>query len=380
MPEQQDDSQEKTEQATPKRLDEAKEKGQVSRSRELSTMAVLMVGASSLLIFGNAIINSLLLIMRNGFVLSREELFNNQSILIALADAGGDALLGLTPLLISLFVIALTAPLVIGGWVFSIQAMSFKWEKLDPIKGMKRVIGVRGLMELLKALAKFLLIGGLAVLLLWLKIDELMVLGQNGLQTGLAEAGSTIIWAFIVLSAATILIAAVDIPFQLWEHSKQLKMSKQELKDEMKETEGRPEVKSHIREMQQQLANQRMLEQVPKADVIITNPTHYAVALRYQQQEMGAPRVIAKGVDYMAQRIRLVADQHSITLYSAPLLARALYFTTRIDQEIPAGLYLAVAQILAYIYQLRSSLEDPEKNLTPIAPKDLPIPKQYRTQ
>jgi len=379
MPEQQDDSQEKTEQATPKRLDEAKEKGQVSRSRELSTMAVLMVGASCLLIFGNAIINTLLLIMRDGFVINRAELFNNKSILIALADAGGDALLGLTPLLISLFVIALTAPLVIGGWVFSIQAMSFKWEKLDPIKGMKRVIGVRGLMELVKALAKFLLIGGLAVLLLWLKIDELILLGHNGLRTGLVETGTIIIWVFLVLSASTIIIAAVDIPFQIWEHSKQLKMSKQELKDEMKETEGKPEVKSHIREMQQQLANQRMLEQVPKADVIITNPTHYAVALRYQQQEMGAPRVVAKGVDHMAQRIRLVADQHSITLYSAPLLARALYFTTRIDQEIPAGLYLAVAQILAYIYQLRSSREDPEKNLTPTAPKDLPIPKQFRT-
>ncbi len=378
MPAEQDDSQEKTEQATPKRLDEAKEKGQVSRSRELSTMAVLMVGASSLLIFGNAIINSLLLIMRDGFVLSREDVFSNQSITLSLADVGIDALLGLSPLLISLFLVALIAPLAVGGWVFSIKAMSFQWGKLDPIKGLKRVIGVRGFMELAKALAKFSLITGLAVMLLWLKIDELILLGQNGPRAGLVEAGSTIIWAFIVLSAATILIAAVDIPFQLWEHSKQLKMTKQELKDEMKETEGKPEVKSRIREMQQQLANRRMLEEVPKADVIITNPTHYAVALRYEQEEMGAPRVIAKGVDYMAQRIRLVADQHKVTLFSAPLLARALYFTTKIDQEIPAGLYLAVAQILAYIYQLRASREDPA-NFTPTAPKDLPIPNKYRT-
>ncbi len=377
MAENNDDSQEKTEQATPKRQDEAKEKGQISRSRELSTMAVLLTSSASLSILGSDILNRLGLIMRDSFVFSREQIFDIQHIPTSLAEAGMAALQGLTPLLVCLFFTALIAPMAVGGWVFSVQALMFKLEKLDPIKGLKRIIGVRGLMELTKALAKFALIIGLAVLFLWTNIDDLLVLGQNGLEPGLAEAGFIIIWAFVLFSSATILIALVDVPFQIWQQSRQLKMTKQELKDEMKETEGKPEVKAHIREMQQQLANRRMLEEVPKADVIITNPTHYAVALRYKQEKMGAPQLVAKGVDHMAQRIRLLADQHKVTIFSAPLLARALYYSTKINQEVPAGLYQAVAQVLAYVYQLQSSRQDPA-NYDLVKPNDLPIPDEFR--
>ncbi len=377
MAEGRDDSQEKTEQATPKRQLEAKEKGQVSRSRELTTMAVLIMASTSLFMIGDNIINSILHIMRNCFVISREHIFSVGHMPNALADAGANALLGVAPLFFILSVAAFVAPLAVGGWVFSAKAISFQWDKLDPLKGIKKVFGTKGLMELVKALAKFVLIIGLALLLLWLELDELLLLGQNGLRSGLAEASAAIIWACVLFSATTILIAVVDVPFQLWEHSKQLKMSKQEVKDEMKETEGRPEVKAHIREMQQQLANQRMLEDVPKADVIITNPTHYAVALLYEQEKMGAPRVIARGVDFMAQRIRLIANQHEVTVFQAPLLARALYYNSKIGKEIPAGLYLAIAQILAYVYQLRAKRKDPHI-FAPARPGDLPIPDDYK--
>ena len=377
MAEDRDDSQEKTEQATPKRVDEARDKGQITRSRELTTMTTLFTAATILLMLGDDIIHDLLEIMHNGFALRREDIFSPDTILNNLSQATFDALQGISLLVTSLFLIALISPLAVGGWIFSTQAISLNWSKLDPIKGLTRVFGVRGVMELAKALAKFLLIAGLGVLFLWIKMDVLASLGRNGLLPGLADAGHIIATAFVIFSAATILIAAVDVPFQLWEHSRQLKMTKQELRDEMKETEGRPEVKAHIREMQQQLANQRMLEEVPKADVIITNPTHYAVALSYRQERMSAPHVVAKGVDHMAQRIRLVADKHQVTVFSSPLLARALYFNVKVGQEIPAGLYLAVAQVLAYVFQLRNSLRYPDAG-KPDVPRDIPIPDEFR--
>jgi len=194
---------------------------------------------------------------------------------------------------------------------------------------------------------------------------------------GPADASTSIIWAFVLFSASTILIAAVDASFQLWEQTKQLKLSKQELKDEIKETEGKSEVKSRIRKMQQQLANRRMFEEVPKANVVITNPTHYSVALKYDKNKMGAPRVVAMGVNYMAHRIRLIADQHKVILFSASLLARAIYFNTKLDQKIPAGLYFIVAQVLTYVFQLKANRTD--RNIpTPEKLSNISIPDEYR--
>lgn len=379
MAEDKDSSQEKTEEATPKRLEESRQKGQVSRSRELNTMAILLVSAAAFYWLGGELVKNLLAIMRQGFVVSRADIFDQAYPPASFIQACFDAILGLTPLLSALFIIAFLAPIAVGGWAFSIQAMAFKWDKLDPISGIKRVLGVRGLMELAKAFAKFTVITGLLVLLLWLKLDELMTLGRNGLFPGLLHSAKLVVWAFLLLSASTIVIAAVDVPFQLWEHSRQLKMTKQEVKDEMKETEGKPEVKSQLRAMQQELANRRMLEEVPNADVVITNPSHYAVALTYKQDEMAAPILVAKGVDHMAERMRNIADQNQVIIFSSPLLARALYFNTKPGQEIPAGLFMAVAQVLAYVYQLNASrrnrhMHEPEK------PINLPIPEDLRTE
>lgn len=379
MAEGQNEGQERSEEATPKRQEDAREKGQVGRSRELNTMALLLMASSGFFMFGGHMISNMSWLMISYFSVSREQIFDSTQLSGLFMQACFATLQIIAPLLIVLFLAAFFAPMLVGGWMFSVKALTFNWEKLDPIKGLTRIFGVSSLMELLKALAKFALMVGLAVLLLWLKMDQLLYLGLNGLGPGMADAANIILWSFMSLSAATILIAGVDVPFQLWEHAKQLKMSKQDVKDEMKETEGKPEVKAQIRAMQRELANRRMLEQVPRADVVITNPTHYAVALRYEQGKMSAPRLVARGVDFMAQRIRLIADQNDVMVFNSPLLARALYFNTKLDQEIPAGLYLAVAQVLAYIYQLRASRRHRDVSI-PERPAQLPIPAEFRTE
>ncbi len=372
-----DTSQERTEQATPKRVDEAREKGQISRSRELTTMAILMASALIFLLMGQKLSLSIQSLMKDNFTIERNNIFDNSFPFNAVVDSGRNVLMDFAPLLALLFIVALFAPMMMGGWLFSPQALSLKLDKLNPISGIKRLFSMNSLMELLKALAKFVLIVGLAVFLLWHNVYDLLSVGRNGLESGLSNASELIIGCFFIVCLATVIIAAVDVPFQIWNHNKQLKMTKQQLKDEMKDTEGKPEVKAQIRALQQELANRRMMEAVPNADVIITNPTHYAVALSYKPDEMAAPKLVAKGADLVAERIRNLAKEHNVMIFPAPMLARALYFSTKINQDIPAGLYLAVAQVLAYIFKLRESVNiSRAAKLKP--PVDLPIPEEYQ--
>ena len=372
-----DTSQERTEQATPKRIQEARDKGQISRSRELTTMALLMTSAMAFLLMGEQLSESLQILMRDNFIIERRHLYDDIFVYNALLQSGKNVLIDFSPFLLIIIAAAFFAPMLVGGWLFSPQAIAFKWDKLDPFAGIKRLFSANSLMELVKALAKFLLITGLAMLMLWHHIFDLINLGQNGLHPGLQDATSLVLGSFFVVCLGTILIATIDVPFQLWNHSKQLKMTKQQLKDEMKETEGKPEVKSQIRALQQELANRRMMEAVPEADVIITNPTHYAVALSYKTDEMTAPKLVAKGADLLAERIRNVATEHNVMIFPAPMLARALYYSTKVNQDIPSGLYLAVAQVLAYVFQLRDSI-----NIRgigkPVPPTDLPIPEEFQ--
>jgi flagellar biosynthesis protein FlhB len=372
-----DTSQERTEQATPKRVDEARNKGQVSRSRELSTMATMMASAFLFLFMGQQLSMSLQNLMRGNFTIERKNIFDDLFVFNAVVDSGRNVLIDFSPFLMTLFVVAFFAPMMVGGWLFSPKALSFKWDKLNPISGIKRLFSVNSLMELLKALAKFVLIVGLAVFLLWHHVYDLLSVGKNGLEPGLIDASGLIIGSFFVICLATVLIASVDVPFQLWNHNKQLKMTKQQLKDEMKDTEGKPEVKAQIRALQQELANRRMMEAIPDADVIITNPTHYAVALNYKPDEMAAPKLVAKGADLVAERIRNLANEHDVMILPSPMLARALYFSTRLNQDIPAGLYLAVAQVLAYVFQLRERV-NVSGVIKPKPPVDLPIPEEFR--
>ena len=352
-----DSGQEKTEQPTPKKLRDAKKKGQVPRSKELNSMTVMVFGALGLLFMGSHMIASISGFMARGFTLTREEVFSQQILLERFTNTVSDALVGIGPFIFLMTVVAIFTPLAIGGWAFSVEALAFKTDRINPINGFKRMFSSKGLMELIKAMAKFLVVSAVAVTFLWSKSDDFLGLGAQSLSLAMQNGASLIGLSFLVVSSTLILIAAIDVPFQLWDHSQKLKMTLQEVRDEMKDTEGKPEVKSRVRQVQQEMAQRRMMEAVPDADVIITNPTHYAVALKYDDDNMAAPLVLAMGKDLIALKIREIAAFHDIEIFEAPPLARALYANCKIDQEIPSHLYFAVAQVLAFVFQLRLARE-----------------------
>lgn len=355
--------QERTEQPTPKRIEDARKKGDVPRSRELTMTGVMLSGAASMLLFSGPFADRLLKSFASGLSIDRTQAFDDSYLVQAFADVAGPVFAGLMPFGVVLVAAVFLSAASIGGWSFSTQAMAPKLERLSPLKGIKRVFGANGLNELVKALAKFSLVAVIAVTWLWWSVDELLGLGRQPILGGISRAIEICGMSLLVVSCGLILIAAVDVPFQLWQYQKKLRMTRQQVRDELKETEGRPEVKSRIRALQQQIASRRMMEELPTADVVITNPTHFAVALKYDDATMGAPRVIAKGKDLLAARIREVAEEHKVPLFSAPPLARALFRTSEIGDEIPGRLYTAVAQVLAYIYQLNETLRPGQKRL-----------------
>lgn len=369
--------QEKTEQPSTKRLNDAREKGQVPRSREFTTVIVLIASAVAMLFIGENIVRSVAEVMIKSFSFSRKELFDPAAIAHHFLYSLNTIALDVGIFLAITVLAALIAPASIGGWNFSAQAMGIKLEKLDPIKGIKRIFGPQGLIELAKALGKFILIGVISTLILWGLRDQLLTLGKQEVNVAMADLGYLIVWVFLAISSSLILIALIDVPFQHWNHTRQLKMTKQEVKDESKETDGNPEVKGRIRRLQIEMSQQRMMQDIPQADVIITNPTHYAVALRYDQAGTGAPVVIAKGADLIAQHIRQVGEAHKVPVLSAPPLTRAVYFSTEIGEEIPSGLYIAVAQVLAFVFQLRR-YNTRGGNKPYINPEDLPIPDDLK--
>jgi len=347
--------QERSEQPTGKRLDEARKKGQVARSRELNTFLVVVGGLLFIWLTGGQLISSIFSLMNEMLTPSGELIFNP---LLMVPHLGSSILMGLTivlPLLIMTVVLALTGPGLMGGFTFSLSAVEFKAEKLDPIKGLSRIFSAKGLVELAKALLKFFLIAGVAIALFFSLQTEMMSLARLHVSEGIMRSGELIIWAALCAALSLALVAALDIPFQIWDHTKQLKMTKQEVKDESKETDGRPEVKARVRQLQREASQRRMLEDVPRADVVITNPTHYAVALQYDRDGSAAPIVVAKGADLMALKIREIASEHQVPIYSEPPLARAIFGSTEIGDEIPAPLFLAVARVLAYVFQVAQS-------------------------
>ena len=347
--------QERTEQPTERRLQEARKKGQVPRSRELNTMLSLLFASIALLLLGGGISRSIMRISADGFSVSREMAFDASQLPFQFMYMASQTLLALSPFMAVMLVAALAGPLLMGGWSFSLETISFKVEKLNPIKGLARIFSLKGLVELVKALAKFVLLLGAAILVFFTIDQQLLSLTSMSPKAAGVEAVTVLVQVLLILSATTILIVALDVPFELWNHQKQLRMTKQEIKDEMKETDGNPQVKQRIRTVQRQLAESRMMEDVKTADVVITNPTHYAVALQYLDRPGSAPRVVAKGKDLTALRIRSIATEHDIPLFEAPPLARALYRSTEIGHEIPHILYMAVARVLAYVFQLKNA-------------------------
>jgi len=350
-----ENGQEKSEEPTEKRLREAREKGQVARSRELNSFLVTTGSAVVFLVFGGQMLLGLSEVVRESFIISRSDVFDQAAMFSRLANAFVDAFISFIPLFFASVVLALVATLAVGGWNFSTQAMAPKVSKMNPLSGLKRIFGVQALMELGKTFAKFVLIAAIGAAVFFTFEPEFLTLGMQPFDKALAHAGSLLAWGFLAVSLGLLLVALIDVPFQIWQHHKQQRMTLQEVKDEHKDTEGRPEIKQRIRQTQMQMSQRRMMEEVPEADVVVTNPTHYAVALKYDAEGVGAPVVVAKGVDEMALNLRKIAQAHGVELFEAPPLARALYAHVEIDEVIPAALYTAVAQVLAYVYQLKEA-------------------------
>jgi flagellar biosynthetic protein FlhB len=370
--------QEKTEEPTAKRLQDAREKGDIPRSRELSATALLLAAAASALLFGSQVAGSMMDIMRESFSLDRRDMFDPARMFTHLGEALYEGFLSLWGFYLLTLLAALLSPIALGGWNFSGQAIQPKGSRINPLSGIKRMFSLKALIELFKALAKFLLVGSFAIMVLWLDQPDLIALAREAVEPAIAHSLQILGWSFLVMSLSLIIISLIDVPFQLYDYNKKLKMTLQEVKDEMKNTEGKPEVKGRIRQLQREIAQRKMMTEVPEADVVITNPTHYAVALKYDQQGGGAPRVVAKGADFVALRIREIAEEHDVPLLSAPPLARALYHATEIGDEIPAGLYQSVAQVLAYVFQLKRYKQRMEEVPTPLRDEDLEIPEEFR--
>jgi flagellar biosynthetic protein FlhB len=353
MAEDQGQSQERTEQPTAKRLRDARRRGQIARSRELTMTVVMVIAAICAWVLGSWFVESAATLLKNGLSPDPVRIHDGNAALLTLAESGVSAMTILAPLLLVLPAAAILGGSAIGGFAFSLESIQPKLSKLSPLSGFKRMFGAQGLMELVKAVAKAGIVSACAIGVVYSMIPGILALGVADIGAAMSATGGMVVTMFLVCSASLGLIALVDVPFQIWNHKKRLRMTRKEVLDELKDTEGRPEVKSRIRQLQQELAHRRMLEEVPNADVVVTNPTHYSVALKYDETRMNAPIVIAKGIDHMAARIREIADENKVPIFEAPILARSLYATTALSQEIDPRLYTAVAQLLTYIFQLR---------------------------
>ncbi|WP_349431689.1 flagellar biosynthesis protein FlhB [Methylomarinum sp. Ch1-1] len=371
-----DSGQDKSEEPTSKRLEDARKKGQVPRSKELDTFVSLITSSVLFIFMGGYMARGLAEIMKRQFRLSREVIFDPSSPLSHFGRSMSDGILLIAPFALVLAVAALITPMLMGGWNFSGEAMQPKLSKFNPLKGLKKIFGIQGLVELLKALLKVTLVFIVAGALFNVYRDELVAMNNLPVDRAIYRSADIIVRCLLILSSALLLVVLVDVPYQLWNNKRQLKMTKQEVKDENKESEGSPEVKGRVRRMQMEISQRRMMDEVPKADVIVTNPSHFAVALKYDQNGSGAPVLVAKGVDLIAAQIRNAALAADVPLVAAPPLARALYYSTDLNEEIPQGLFLAVAQVLAYVFQLKAASENGWEK--PYPPADVPVPDEFR--
>jgi len=365
---------EKTEDATPRREQKAREDGQVARSRELATFLLLLAGVIGLWSMGNTLYNELGTVMEQSFLFERRQAFEVMPMLTHAWTLGQNALFTLMPLFFLLVCVALVAPALLGGWLISAKSLQPQLSKMNPLKGLKRLFSTQALAELAKAIAKAVLVGGVGAWFLVTHLGEFMSLMNQPVKQALANAMGLAATACGLMILTLIVPVLIDVPFQLWSHAKKLRMSKDEVKREHKESEGDPQVKGRIRSQQQAMARNRMMSKVPEADVIVTNPTHYAVALSYDQSKMAAPRAVAKGADEVAKRIRELGEEHGVPMLEAPPLARALHGHVDLDGEVPMALYTAVAEVLAWSMRLKSVRVDGGE--MPETPHDLPVPSE----
>jgi flagellar biosynthetic protein FlhB len=370
----QDSDLDKTEAATPRRLEKARSEGQVARSRELATFALLAAGFFGVWGMSGPIGMHLQHMLRGAFTFNHAMLVDPNRMLIGAGNAGREGFMAVLPILALTGLAAVAAPMALGGWLLSPKVFEFKFERLDPVAGMGRMFSLNGIIQLGMSLAKTLLVGIIGGLAVWHRKDQILGLAAEPLRTALGHGMSILAACCATTVAGMFVLAAFDVPYQLWQYHKKLRMTKEEVKREHRESEGDPHVKGKIRQQQRAIARRRMMAAVPKADVVVTNPTHYAVALQYADGEMRAPKVVAKGVNLVAARIREIAAEHNVALLEAPPLARALYHNVELNREIPGALYNAVAEVLAWVYQLRKFRE--EGGDVPAAPTELDVPAE----
>jgi flagellar biosynthetic protein FlhB len=363
---------ERTEAPSPRRLEQAREEGQVPRSRELNTLALLAAAGASVWFSADALRASFAGLLRSGLRISPVEVAEPAAMMERFHALAFDAAASIAPLLGVLFLVALVAPMLLSGWLISSKSLMPDFARLNPIKGLGNIFSMHGLAELTKAIGKVILIVGVAVWVVLGQTEATMGLATEPLPAAIVHGSRILGLCFLAVVGSLALIAALDVPFQIWHHRSKLKMSREDLRREAKEQEGDPHVKAAIRSQQREMARKRMMAAVPTADVVIVNPTRYAVALRYDDATMKAPRVVAKGMHLIAGRIRELAEANRVPILQAPPLARALCRHAEIGSEVPAALYAAVAEVLAWVFQLRSHAS--HGGATPVTPEAIEVP------
>ncbi|MDO9192225.1 MAG: flagellar biosynthesis protein FlhB [Undibacterium sp.] len=365
---------ERTEPASPKRLEQAREEGDVPRSRELSTCTILLAAGGALWMSGESLVRQLNHLLIAGLSMERALAFDSSMLFSHIATSLFDTLLAFAPIAGLLLIVALGSPLLIGGWLFSAKALQPNFSRMNPLSGLANMVSAKSGVELLKAIIKTILVGSVALMVISSQKNAIFGLALEPLKQSSAHLGNMLGVCFLSIVGALVLIAAIDVPFQMWHYANKLKMTHQEVVQESKEANGNPQIKAKIRAQQREMARRRMMAEVPTADVVVTNPTHFAVALKYKEGGTGAPRVIAKGADVVAAKIRELAAEHNIPLLEAPPLARALYKHTELGDEIPETLYAAVAEVLAYVFQLRGFRQ--HGGARPVEPSELYVPPE----
>jgi len=371
------DSGEKTEEPTAKKLADARKKGQIARSKDLGTMFVLVGSAFALMVMGGSLVDALSATMKRLFSLSRNEAMDVHAIAGIVSSGIGNVIFPMVAIFVIIMIAAFIGNTMLGGMAFSWEAMAPKASRLSPLAGFKRMFGVQAAVEFLKSVLKFFVVFIVAFLLLKGLFSQILGLSLEAIPLNFDHAVNMLLWMFLALALSIGIIVAIDAPYQVWNHTRQLKMTKQEIKDEFKSTEGNPEIKGRIKQTQYEMSQRRMMGEVPDSDVVITNPTHYSVALKYDPNVGGAPKLVAKGMDEMAIHIRTIAKEHGVEIIQSPALARSLFYTSEVDQDIPEELYAAVAQVLAFIFQLNEHKKGKGKKPIPIT-KNLPIPDEFK--
>jgi flagellar biosynthesis protein FlhB len=366
---------ERTEAPSARRLEKARAEGRVPQSRELSAFLVLASATGGFWVLGEWLAQRAGGVLRRGLSFGRDAAFDASALTHSMMALSWEALLLMAPMFLLTIVAAMAAPFALGGWIFAPEAMSPNFSRMNPFKGVQRMFSWHSFGELIKAVLKAALIGSVIYWVVRREQGQMFALVLQSVEPALASFGHMVIFAMIGLVAGLALIAAIDVPFQLWRYYAGLKMTKEEVRQEMKEMDGDPHLKARIRSQQREMARRRMMAEVPKADVVVTNPTHFAVALKYDRERMGAPSVVAKGMSLVAEKIRALAVENKVPVMEAPPLARALYRHTEIGDQIPAALYTAVAEVLAYVYQLNQSLAAGGAVALPQAPTSIAVPE-----